>query len=406
MKIIVIGGGVVGVTTAYYLAKEGASVTLLERQASGGLETSAGNAGLISPSDSFAWASPSALKMALRSVIHPELGIQFRAGNELHLLPWSLKFLNQCRPSKWRHNSDFKFGLARRSLELMKDLQSSTGIEFDALSNGIVYACREASELKKLKDHFGFLEDRGLSLKMLDTEGLIDLNPALNSSPKTYAGAVYSPGCMTGDSRKFSEELSKWCVQNQNCKFEWNANVEKIEMKDGQVLSILTSRGEFNADAYVLSAGSYSAKLARQVGVKLPIYPIKGFSISAPITNLDLAPVTGFDDVERLVAVSTLGNRLRIASSAVFEGYNLNHSPRDFKSILKLAKEIFPEAADYDRSEYWVGLRPMTPSSVPIIGATRVKNFFVNAGHGHLGWTMACGSGRMLADTIFGKGSD
>ncbi len=402
MKIIVIGGGVVGVTTAYYLAKKGAAVTVLERQPSGGQETSAGNAGLISPSDAFAWASPSALKITLKSLFYPQLGIQLRRSNEWSLLPWSLEFLNQCRPSKWRHNSDYKFRLAQQSLDLMKDLQASTGIEFDALSNGIVYACRHAGEFKKLKEHFGFLQARGLRLEMLGAEALINLNPALAAHPETYVGGVYSPACMTGDSRKFCAALSKWSAQAQTCTFAWNTRVEEIETKDGKITSILTSKGAFTADAYVLCAGPYSAKLARQVGLNLPIYPIKGFSVSAPITNHALVPKSGFDDVEKLVAISALGDRLRIASSAVFAGYNLGHKPGDFKSILKLAHEIYPEAADYDKAEYWAGLRPMTPSSAPIIGPSAVENLYLNTGHGHLGWTLACGSGHMLAEAVLG----
>ncbi len=406
MKVLIIGGGVIGVTAAYYLAKSGVSVTLLERCSAAGMETSAGNAGFVSPSDSFAWASPSALTMAVKSLIFPDMGIKFRPGLDPHILHWGLKFLSQCRPSKWRQNSDIKFRLAEYSLALIRELENETNIQFDTLDKGIIYACRDQKALDDLEHHFEFLSERGLELQTLNRGELLDSNPALKSKPDIYAGAVYSPTCKTGDSREFSQALVQWCEATGNCQFEWNTEVQKINMSNGNISSVLTSKGEFKADTYVLCAGAYSGILSQQVGLKLPIYPIKGFSISAPIVNPDMAPRTGFDDVQNMVAVSTLGNRIRIASSAVFNGFNLNHTPEDFKSILNLAHEVFPDAADYSKAEYWSGLRPMTPSSTPIIGPSSIKNLFLNTGHGHLGWTLACASGKLTADNIMGNKSE
>jgi D-amino-acid dehydrogenase len=403
VKVLVIGGGVVGVTTAYYLLKAGMSVTLLERSGAAGMEASAGNAGFLSPSDSYAWASPSAFKVVMKSLIHPDLGIKFRPGFDLHIVPWALKFLGQCRPSKWRWNSDIKYRLAEYSLALIRELEKETGIQFDALNKGIVYACRDQKALRDLERHFEFLSERGLELRILDQEELIFSNPALKSRSDVYAGAVYSPSCKTGDSRKFSQALVQWCKAKKNCQFEWNTEVKKLNISNGKLSSVLTSKGEFKADTYVLCAGAYSGMLSRHVGIKLPIYPVKGFSISAPIVNPDMAPATGFDDVQKMVAVSPLGDRIRIASSAVFNGFNLNHRPEDFKSILNLARDVFPDAADYSQAQYWSGLRPMTPSSTPIIGASSVDNLFLNTGHGHLGWTLACASGKLTADNIVGS---
>ena len=402
MKVLIIGGGVIGVTTAYYLMNAGVSVTLLERSSASGMEASAGNAGFVSPSDSFAWASPSALKVAIKSLIYPDMGIKFRPGFDPSILPWVLKFLGQCRPGKWRQNSDIKYRLAEYSLALMRELENETSIQFDAIDKGIVYACRDQKSLHELEHHFEFLSERGLELRTLDKDELIHSNPALKSNPDIYAGAVYSPSCKTGDSRKFSQALVRWCEAKENCQFEWNSEVQKINMNNGKISSVRTSKGEFKADIYVLCAGAYSGILSRQVGIKLPIYPIKGFSISAPIVNPDMAPATGFDDVQKMVAISSLGDRIRIASSAVFSGFDLTHKPEDFKSILNLAREVFPDAADYSQAEYWSGLRPMTPSSTPIIGASGVKNLFLNTGHGHLGWTLACASGKLTADNIVG----
>ena len=406
MNVLVIGGGVVGVTTAYYLSKAGMDVTVVDGNEAAGLETSAGNAGLFSPSDAFAWASPSALKIAVQSFINPDMGIKYKLRLDPALWRWSLAFLNQCRYGSWEINSDAKFRLASFSLEMLHDLRRDTGIDFDAGDEGIAYACRDENTLAALKKHFSFLESRGLELELLDRDGLIEKVPALKANPQTYVGAVYSPTCKTGDSKKFSQNLAKWCQQNNNCEFIWGARVEKVLADGNTITGVLTSKGVYKADAYVLAAGPQSGILARQVGLKLPIYPIKGFSITAPIIDNTLIPSIGFDDTDRLVAMSRFGNRLRIASSAVFGGFDNSHQPKDFKAILTLARELFPDAIEYEKVEYWSGLRPMTPSSKPIIGATPISNLFLNTGHGHLGWTMSCATGKVVADIVAGETPD
>lgn len=402
MNVLVIGGGVVGVTTAYYLSQAGMDVTVLESREHGGLETSAGNAGLLSPSDAFAWASPSALKLGMKSLIYPDTGIRYKFQADPALWRWSAAFLLQCRHNNWARNSDIKYRLAEYSMCMLEALRENTGIDFDAADNGIYYASRDPEAFNELKAHFGFLEDRGLKLEFLDRDELNEKLPSLNATSGVYSGAVYSPDCKTGDSAKFSQALAAWCEENGDCKFEWGVSVERILEKNNRVTGIWTSKGEMKADAYVLAAGAYSGLLGAQIGLRLPIYPIKGFSITVPIIDEKLAPHAGFDDTQKMVAMSRLGNRLRIASSAVFDGYNKRHRPEDFKAILKFAREVFPDVANYDKAEYWAGLRPMTPSSVPILGASPVRNLFLNVGHGHLGWTMSCATGRAVADVVAG----
>ena len=403
MDVLVIGGGVVGVATAYFLSQAGLSVTGVESRECAGLEASAGNAGLLSPSDAFAWASPGSLKLAIKSLVHSDLGIQYKLRVDPKLWRWSTEFLYQCTHDKWLKNSDSKYCLAEYSLSQLEELRRDTDIGFDVSDAGILYASRDQQSLNELKSHYKFLQDRGLDLEFLDQDGLIEKLPVLEASRGTYAGAVYSPNCKTGDSAKFSQQLASWCSENRNCKFMWGTSIEKILRKNNQISGVWTSKGELKADAYILAAGAQSGLLAQQIGIRLPIYPIKGFSITVPILNEELAPTMGFDDTQRLVALSRIGNRLRIASSAVFDGFDKSHCPQDFHSILKLVKEVFPGVADYNRADYWAGLRPMTPSSVPILGATRIGNLFLNAGHGHLGWTMSCGTGRIVADIVNGK---
>jgi len=378
------------------------TVTVLERREDAGLETSVGNAGFYSPSDAFAWASPSALKLAIKSLVNPELGIQYKLRFDPMLWRWSASFLSQCRNSAWQKNSDAKYRLAAYSLNMLNKLERDTNIDFDVTDGGIFYACRDAGALEILKQHFNFLQDRGLTLEHLDRDALIEKMPALSTSAGTYAGAVYSPDCKTGDSAKFAQELAKYCVKNGNCHVECGVSVESILMDKYEISSVWTSNGEFKADAYVLAAGPQSGFFAKQAGFRLPIYPIKGFSITAPIINDEMAPTAGFDDVERLVTASKLGNRLRFSSSAVFGGFDKSHRPKDFHTILKLARQVFPDAADYDQAVYWAGLRPMTPNSKPILGKSPVRNLFLNVGHGHLGWTLSCGAGKVVADIVAG----
>jgi len=401
MNVLVIGGGVVGVTTAYYLAQKGMNVTVLEAQEQeGNFGATAGNAGLLSPSDAFAWASPSALKVAIKSLLHPNLGIQYKLHMDPALWRWTASFLSQCRTSKWAQNSDSKFKIAQYSIYMLAELRRVTNIDFDASDQGIAYASRSPSDLKKLSRHFKFLEDRGLTLELLDHEALHEKLPLLQANKSPYAGAVFSPHCKTGDSNKFSMELAKWCVNNTKCSFVWGACVEKILQENNKISRILTSKGEFKADVYVLAAGAHSTVLAKQLGIKLPVYPIKGFSITAPLTNTEMKPMSGFDDTDKLVALSVFGDRLRISSSAVFDGFDTSHQQKDFQGILNFAKDILPDAADYTTAKYWAGLRPMTPSSLPIMGASPIQNLYLNVGHGNLGWTLACGTGKIVADIM------
>ncbi len=407
MKVLVIGGGIVGVTTAYYLAQAGMDVTVLEAQEEhGDFGATAGNAGFLSPSDAFAWASPSALKVAIKSLLNPELGVQYKFHMDPALWAWTASFLSQCRPSKWAKNTDSKYRLADYSIEMLQELRSITKINFDVSDQGISYASRSAGELEKLTKHFSFLQDRGLELEILDRDALHEKLPMLDANSNIYAGAVYSPNCKTGDSTKFTKELAQWCIKHTKCRFVWGASVESILRENNKISGVSTSKGEFKADSYVLAAGAHSSILAKQIGIKLPIYPIKGFSITAPLKDTKTLPMSGFDDTDKLVALSVFRDRLRIVSSAVFDGFDTSHRQRDFHSILKLAKEILPDIANYDEATYWAGLRPMTPTSLPILGTSPIENLYLNVGHGNLGWTMSCGTAKIVADLIAHKTPD
>jgi D-amino-acid dehydrogenase len=240
-------------------------------------------------------------------------------------------------------------------------------------------------------------------LETLDRDQILALDPGLKATGDIIAGGLYSPRCQTGDSHRFSVELARWCAENRGVDLRWNTVIERIEADGDRITGVVTDKGTVTADAYVLAAGAESALLGEQIGLKLPIYPVKGYSITAPIRDPEAAPQIGLVDEDRLVAMSRLGDRLRVASSAIFTGYDTSTPPEGFDIVLRTARELFPAGADYEKAERWAGLRPMTPSSVPILGRARYRNFFLNVGHGHVGWTMSCGTAKFVTDCLAGR---
>lgn len=405
MQVVVLGAGVVGVATAYYLARDGHEVTVIDRRAKAALETSYGAAGLYSPSDSYAWASPDALKMAVKSLFRSDLGIKYKLRLDPRLWLWSLKFLTQCTNPAARRNTLRKLRLISYSKDCLNRVVAETGIDYDGRSNGILYYFRSAEGLAAAERHMGILRDNGLELEVADRDRILELEPVMANLPE-IAGAIYSPNCQTGDSHKFSNNLANWCVEHGGATLLYDTTIKQLTVEGDRVVKALTDKGEIRADAFVLAAGAESVFLAEGVGVRLPIYPVKGFSITAPLIRPEDGPRMGLVDEDRLIAMSPLGNRLRAASSAIFTGYDYGHKPKDFTSILETAKDLYGDAIDYDAVEYWTGLRPMTPTSVPILGPSRYRNLFLNVGHGHVGWSMSCGAGRFVADWVSGKDTE
>jgi len=402
VKIVVLGAGVVGVATAYYLSQDGHDVTIVDRRATAAVETSYGNAGLYSPSDSYAWASPSALKTAIKSLYRSELGIKYKLRLDPRLWLWSLRFLTQCTGTAAHRNSLRKLRLMVYSKDCLNQLVDDTGIDYDGKSNGIAYFFRSRDGLKAAQKHMGLLRDHGLELEFLDRDGLIALEPCLRAS-NDIVGAIHSPSCQTGDSHKFANNLADWCATHNGISLRYDTVIERLTVADDRVSEIHTDKGRIAADAFVLAAGAESVFLAESIGIRLPIYPVKGYSITAPIEDPARAPRGGVVDEDRLVAMSPLGNRLRAASSAVFTGFDYGYQPEDFRTILETVRTLFGNSVDCGAAEYWSGLRPMTPSSVPILGPSRYRNLFLNVGHGHVGWSMCCGAGKFVADWIDGR---
>ncbi len=406
MKAIVIGAGVVGAATAYFLGRSGAEVTVLDRNEQAGDGTSAGLAGLLSPSDANAWASPEALKVAAKSLFQKNSGIQYKLRLDPSLIRWSLAFAGQCHPRAVVRNTTHKYRLADYSMAMLRLVEDETGIDFDATDNGILFLCRDQETLKESTGFYQLLTSLGLEIEAVDLDRATDLVPALEKRKRPLVGGLYSRNCRTGNAAKFAQNLLDWCVRHQRCKVEFGTEVKKIHARGGAVSEIETSAGPMQADIYILAAGPYSGLLGTSVGLHLPICPVKGFSITARIVDPSLAPKCGVADESSPVASSVMGSNLRISSSAVFDGFDLRKTEDDFHQILRFAEEMLPGVADYAGAPRWSGLRPMTPSSVPLIGRSRHSNLFVNTGHGHLGWTLACGSSQLISDIVNARPTD
>jgi D-amino-acid dehydrogenase len=402
VKVAVLGAGVVGVATAYYLARDGHEVVLVERRARAAEEASFGNGGLVSPSDSYAWASPDALRMAVKSLYRSDLGIKYKLRLDPRLWLWSLQFLTQCTHAAARRNTLVKLRLIVHSRDCLNALVAETGIDYDARRDGILYYFRSREGLAAADRHMQILRDQGLTLERVERDRMLELEPVMARAPEV-AGGIYSPDCQTGNSHKFANNLADWCAANKGTTLYYDAPIRRLVVEGDRVVKAQTDRGDVVADAFVLAAGAESVFLAGDIGIRLPIYPVKGFSITAPLSRPEDGPCMGLVDVDRLVAMSRFGNQLRAASSAVFGGFDYGHRPEDFRTILELTRGLSGDAVDYDRADFWTGLRPMPPRSVPILGPTRYRNLHLNVGHGHVGWSMACGSGGLVADLIAGR---
>jgi D-amino-acid dehydrogenase len=403
VKICVLGAGVVGVATAYYLAEDGHDVTVIDRQPDAASETSFGNAGLLSAGDAHAWASPDALRMLVRSLTRRDLGISVKPSLDPAFLAWMGAFLLECRLSRVAVNTRRKLRMALYSLRCINEIEAHTGIDYDARKNGIVYFHRTQEALDKAARHMRILADNGAEIEVVDRDRLGDIEPALADAKDRIAGAIYAPMDQTGDSAKFARGLATWLAENRNVQFAWRTTVTGLEVEAGRVVRARTDGEPVEADAFVLALGCESPVLARSIGVRLPITPVKGYSITVPIRDAAFAPRMGGADEEKLMGYSRLGDRLRVTSSAEFVGLDRGHAPDKFRTVLALAEELFGPALDLDGAECWAGLRPMTPTSVPILGPAGPDNVYLNVGHGHLGWTMAAGSGKFVADMVAGR---
>jgi len=403
VKTLVLGGGVVGVTTAYFLAKAGHEVTVVEEKDGLGLEATAANAGIIAPGHSFAWASPRAPRMLWQSLRGAETAIRVRLAPDLRLYTWGLRFLRECTAERARRNTLIKLRLCQYSQAVMNELVRTERLEYHAITKGALYLYRDPAELEAGTKKMALLAEHGQKQEILDASEVAKLDPVFEPVRGKIAGAIRDLGDSSGDARVFVENLARICRDRFGVVVRLGARVTALRAAADRIEAAVTTEGALTADNYVLALGVGAPIVARTAGVRLPIYPAKGYSSTFPLKPGGLAPTIPGVDEQWLVGWSRLGDQLRLTSTAEFAGYDWGWTPRDFNNILRLARDLFPDAADYERGQYRACLRPMTPDGPPILGLGRHRNLFLNCGHGHMGWTMACGTARTVADLMTGR---
>ncbi|WP_225032602.1 D-amino acid dehydrogenase [Paraburkholderia sp. XV] len=402
MKTVVLGGGIVGTTTAYFLASSGEEVTVVDRQPGVALETSFANAGLVAPGHSYTWASPRAPKIMLKSLYSEGQALRLKWHPDWRMWAWCWQFLQNCTAEKSRLNTSRKVRLCRYSQAQLQAVTTAENLAYDRISRGLLYVYRDQASFERGVANMSILAENGLPLETLDRQATIAREPALTASGDKLAGAIYCPSDESGDAHLFTKALYERCMQ-LGVTFLFDTAIKHLSASADRVDYVETSRGRLSADRYVLALGSFSPFVARQLGYRLPVYPVKGYSVTLPIEAGNTPPDVGGVDENNLTAWARFGNRLRFTATAEFAGFDTRHTPEDFRHMLQAAHELFPNGANYERPSYWAGLRPMTPEGTPIIGSTAHRNFYLNTGHGHMGWTMSCGTARLLTDLMQGR---
>jgi D-amino-acid dehydrogenase len=406
VHVMVLGAGVVGIATAYELLEDGHDVTVVDRQPGAALETSFANAGLVAPGHALAWSSPRAPKLMLRSLFADGQPIRFKPSLDPALWSWSFKFLGQCTATNARTNTIRKHRLCRYSQARLQEVVDRTGVAYDGERKGLLYLYRTQESLERGAENLRIIKEQGHEMEVVDRERACEIDPSLAQSKERVAGGIFCPNDESGDAHTFTVGLARKCAA-QGATFRYDTTVERIERDGSRITGITTAAGErLAADAYVMALGSYGPKFARQLGEGLSVYPIKGYSVTVPVNGANAPPSLGGIDEDNLTAYVRLGERLRMTSVAEFAGYDTSHEPADFRAMIGAVRELFPAGGDYDNPTYWACLRPMTPEGTPVLDRGRSTNLWYNTGHGHMGWTMACGTARITADLIKGAKPD
>jgi D-amino-acid dehydrogenase len=402
MKVAVLGSGVIGVTTAYYLALAGHEVVVLDRQSGPALETSFANAGEISPGYASPWAAPDIPKKALKWLFMRYSPLVLRPKPDPYMLAWMLAILRNCTSTRYARNKARMMRLAEYSRAMLIKLRADTAIPYDQRMQGTVQLFRTQAQMDGMAKDVTALSAAGVPFEILDRRGAIAAEPGLAFATEAFVGALRLPDDETGDCFMFTNALAEIAAAH-GVLFQFGTVIDAIASEGGRIASVLTRQGVVRADAYVLALGSYSPALARPLGIRLPVYPVKGYSITLPVVQEDRAPLSTLMDETYKVAITRLGSRIRVGGMAEVSGFSTSLPDARRATLVRSVGSLFPGAGDLEAARFWSGLRPMTPDGPPVVGATAIPNLFLNTGHGTLGWTMACGSGQLLADIISGK---
>ena len=405
MKVVVLGAGVIGVTCAWYLGRAGHEVTVVDRQPGPALETSFANGGQISASHAVPWANPAAPLQIARWLMRPDAPLVFRPRADLSQWLWGARFVLECLPARTRRNAERILALARISLDALADLRRETGIQYEQRAQGILSLYFSPRDFDRAVHEAEWISGQGIPREPKTVDECLAIEPALAAAPANLAGGVFAPRDESGDAALFTERLAHHCA-GRGVRFVYGCRIERIAVEHNRVQRIVMrgekGEGDIAADACVVALGAYSAPLLRPLGLDLPVFPVKGYSVTLPVAAEGVAPGVSLTDEEHRLVFSRLGDRLRVAGMAEVAGFDTHLDEKRAALVLQRALELFPGAGDSGRAQLWCGLRPATPGNVPIVCGTRYANLFLNTGHGTLGWTLACGSGVLLSRLIAG----
>ena len=407
MKVLILGSGVVGVTSAYYLAKKGFTVTVIDRQPAVGMETSFANAGQISPGYSAPWAAPGVPMKALKWLFQRHAPLAFKPDFSLWQLQWTLKLLRNCTAARYDINKERMVRLAEYSRDCIGELRSETGIAYEGRTQGTLQVFRTQKQLDAEAKDIKVLTRLGVPFEHLDPDGCARAEPALSLVKDQLLGGLRLPHDETGDCQLFTQNLADK-AKKMGVIFRQDVQIERLTTENSQLkgVEISTKNGKemLQADHYVVALGSYSRQLMQGLGINIPVYPVKGYSLTVPVIDTYAAPISTVMDETYKVAITRFNSRIRVGGMAELSGYDLSLNPRRRETLEMVLNSLFPNGGDISKGQFWTGLRPMTPDGTPIIGkVAQANNVWLNTGHGTLGWTMACGSAQVLADLMAGQ---
>ncbi|WP_375581630.1 D-amino acid dehydrogenase [Acinetobacter baumannii] len=404
MRVIVLGSGVIGVASAYYLARQGAEVTVLDRQSGPAEETSFGNAGQISPGYSTPWAAPGIPFKAVKWMFQHHAPLAINLDGSMWQLQWMAQMLKNCNPQSYAVNKERMMRVAEYSRDCLRELRKDTGIHYENRAKGTLQLFRKEAQMEAVQRDISVLEECGVSYELLNANELGRVEPALANAQDKLVGGLHLPNDETGDCYLFTNALAQ-IAKELGVNFQFNQNVEKMIVEGDQIKGVQVNGKVLTADRYVLAFGSYSRDFLKPLDLQLPVYPVKGYSLTIPIVDPAFAPQSTVLDETYKIAITRFDQRIRVGGMAELSGFNLGLNEDRRATLQMVTQDLFP-GGDMEQASFWTGLRPMTPDSTPIIGATRFKNLFLNTGHGTLGWTMACGSGKLISDIVLNHKTD
>jgi D-amino-acid dehydrogenase len=384
------------------MAKAGHEVTVIDRQPAAGMETSFGNAGEISPGYATPWAAPGVPRRAIQWMMMKRSPLVIRPRLDPHMWSWLAQMLANCNHKSYEINKGRMVRIAEYSRDVLKQLRLDTGIKYDERTKGTLQLFRTQQQLDEAVKDTAVLERMGVPYHLLDRKGCAEAEPALARVSDNYVGGLRLPGDETGDCFKFTQALAEM-AKALGVTFLHDVTIERLRTEGDRITGVLTSQGELKADTYVVAMGSFSPFLLRQVGIRIPVYPVKGYSITVPITDPSGAPESTVMDETYKVAITRMGERIRVAGTAEITGYDKRLRDERRETLEASVNDLFPHGGDLSKASFWCGLRPNTPDGTPVIGPTPYRNLFLNTGHGTLGWTMSCGSARVITDIVSGR---